>query len=149
MKKYLEKAVESDCKILFRWSNEKLVRENSYSSKAIIFEEHMEWLKRRLVSNSCYIYIYCIDENPVGQVRLDVENEIGTISYSLDKDYRGQGLAIEMLELLEKKIYKSNMKVKTLVGYVKRENVASQKIFQRLQYESKIENDSFRFLKYL
>ncbi|HEY8889399.1 MAG TPA: GNAT family N-acetyltransferase [Clostridium sp.] len=149
MKKYLKKVVESDCKILFQWSNEKLVRGNSFSSKAITFEEHMEWFKKRLGSNSCYLYIFCIDENPVGQVRLDVENEIGTISYSLDKDYRGQGLAIEMLELLENQIYESNMKVKILKGYVKSGNLASQKVFQRLQYDNKTENNNFRFLKYL
>ena len=149
MKKYLKKVVESDCTILFQWANEKMVRKNSFNSDVITFEEHMDWLKKRLLSKNCYLHIFYLDKNPIGQVRIDVENEIGTISYSLDKDYRGQKLAIEMLRLLENEIYKSNMKIKVLIGYVKSENIASQKIFQRLQYESKIENGKFQYLKYL
>lgn len=147
MKKYLKKVVADDCELLFQWTNDELVRENSFSSNIVSFEEHMVWFNNKLLSNNSYMYIFYINENPIGQVRIDIVKEDGIISYSLDKDYRGKGLAFEMLKLAENEIYINNIIIRALIGYVKIDNLASQKIFHNLGYDELLENNNFKYYK--
>ena len=149
MKKYFKRAVESDCKQLFDWTNEEEVRRNSFNSNEITFEEHKKWFKNKLDSDTCFLYLFYMNESPVGQVRVDIVDEEGIISYSIDKKYRGKGLAIEMLKLLETEIYIQNINVKNLIGFVKIENIASQKIFEKLQYSKQIVDNNLKYCKYI
>ena len=149
MKKYLKQVDESDCKLIFEWVNDDLTRKNSFNSNDINFEEHMRWFKNKLDSESSYMYIYYIGEKPIGQVRIEIDNETGIISYNLDRNYRGKGLSLEMLKLAENESYKKNLKIKTLIGYVKLDNLASQKIFEKLKYNKLIEHNKYKYYKYI
>lgn len=149
MKMYLKEANENDCDLIFQWANEELVRKNSFNSNKIKYEEHVKWFKNKLGSADCYLYIFYLDGTPAGQARLDVENKVGLISYSLDKNYRGKALALEMLNLLEQKICESNIDIGSLIGYVKTDNLASQKIFERLNYDKLIDNEVLKYYKFI
>ena len=80
---------------------------------------------------------------PIGQVRIDVESKMAVISYSLDKNYRGKGLSVVMLSLVEEEIRNSCININKLIGFVKFENIASQKVFESLKYNKKIHSDEF------
>ncbi|MCB2340760.1 GNAT family N-acetyltransferase [Clostridium estertheticum] len=149
MRKYLKRVVDSDCKLLYEWANEKLVRANSFNSIKIDFEEHKIWFKNKLVSINSYMFIFYINKEPVGQVRLEKVGKIGIINYSLDKNHRGKGLSLDMIKLLNDEVNINHIKIKALVGYVKMENEASQKIFERLHYNKLIENNNFKYYKYI
>lgn len=149
MKTNLKEASESDCDLLFQWANEKLVRKNSFNSNQIKYEDHVKWFKNKLVCNNCYLYIFYFDGIPAGQVRLEVENKVGLISYSLDKNYRGKGLAVEVINLLESKIRESNIDIQNLIGYVKINNLASQRIFEKLNYRKLMDNGVFKYYKFI
>lgn len=136
------KAKESDCDILFKWANDKIVRENSFKADEINYNEHISWFHSKLNSNNCYMFILCIINVPVGQVRIDVENEKAIISYSIDKNYRGQGLSIKMLNMLEQLVKKDAIKINEFIGYVKINNISSQKVFQKLNY-NKLNYDNY------
>lgn len=149
MKKQFRRAVQDDCQIIFEWANDELVRENSFNSNKISYAEHVLWFQNKLVSDKSFMFIFCVDDKPAGQVRIDIENEVGIISYSLDKTYRGKGLALEMLQLLEGEIGAQYIKIKVLVGYVKANNLASIKIFEKLEYLKLIENENYKYYKYI
>ena len=40
-----------------------------------------------------HIFIACVDGKPIGQIRIDLENDEGIISYSIDSNFRGQVMA--------------------------------------------------------
>jgi len=40
---YLRKAERRDADLLFQWVNEDLVRQNSFSTKEILYSEHIRW----------------------------------------------------------------------------------------------------------
>ena len=149
MKTYLREVNKNDCKLLFQWANEESVRKNSFNSNEIKYEEHEKWLENKLNSANCYIYIFCLNNLPVGQIRLDIENTIGVVSYSLDKDYRGQNLSVNMINLLENEVIQSNIAIERLIGYVKVSNIASQKIFESLKYDKVLNNDVIKYYKYI
>ncbi|AGX44911.1 GNAT family N-acetyltransferase [Clostridium saccharobutylicum] len=141
----LKQASKKDCDLLFIWANDIQVRENSFNSEKIMYEDHLNWFNNKISCDECVIFILYFDEIPIGQVRVDIENENGLISYSIDRNYRGKGLSIAMLSKLEIEINKSENCIRKLVGRVKFTNIASQKVFENLKYRKIIHTN---FLEY-
>ncbi len=141
----LRKATEADAEILFRWRNEPETRVNSFHTEPIPYEEHVAWLKAALRNPAQEIYIFCDGDVPIGQVRLSVEEEAATISYSIDPAYRAQGYGEAMLRCVEK-LCAEKGKPRVLRGYVKKVNIASQVIFEKLGYTVAATSDLDRLL---
>ena len=131
----LRPVTAEDAKLLFEWTNEAETRKNSFSSEPVLWENHVKWLEKKIVDRNCLFFIMMVDEEPVGTVRLDVDEEerTGTISYSIDKRFRGQGLGGRILALAEEKAKEAGLQC--LVGGVKPENKASGKCFVKNGYE--------------
>lgn len=131
----LRKANEDDICLLFEWVNDEKVRKSAFSSETIEWGVHQKWFLSRLSSTQCDIYIFVVDEIPVGQVRLDYEGEMAYIDYSIAKEHRGNGYAKKMLQLLEKEVMREKKYIKYLQADVKIKNKDSRKQFERLGYE--------------
>lgn len=67
---YLKSASAEDLELLYIWANDDTVRENSFESSKITMEEHRAWFENKLQSDSCDMFIYCVNDIPIGQVRL-------------------------------------------------------------------------------
>lgn len=141
---YLKKATAEHCNLLFKWTNDKEVRENSFTKDVIKYDEHVKWFNDKLNSPNCKIFIFYLDNVPVGQVRIDVDNHEAVISYSLDNNFRGKGLSAEMIGLLEKNI---DTNVNKLIGYVKFSNVISQRVFEKLRYTKELSDNCIKYSK--
>lgn len=135
---YLREAKWEDSGLLYGWVNEPECRKNSFHSQIISLMEHEVWLKKKLEDKNCHIYIAYTGENPTGQIRLEIEEGKGIISYSVDKAYRGQGYGSKLLEELRK--MHPGM---TLIGKVKCSNIASQRIFEKAGYKRQEEDGFF------
>lgn len=129
MKAYLRNAGESDMDLLFQWVNDKEVRNNSFRTKDITYEEHQNWFMDILKREDVKQYIYMLKEKPVGQIRICLTEEEAEISYSIAPKHRCMGYGKQMIADLKKKVQEEYPKVKRLVAQVKPENVASQKAF--------------------
>lgn len=140
MTPYLRKATEADAEILFRWRNESETRANSFHTEPIPYKEHVAWLTAALQNPAQEIYIFCDGDMLIGQVRLSVEEDAATISYSIDAAYRAQGYGQAMLRCVEK-LCAERGTPKMLRGYVKLKNIASQVIFESLGYTSAVAPD--------
>lgn len=133
----LRLATHEDCMLLFKWANDSQVRENAFSPNDIDLESHIKWYENKMNDENTRIFIVLKDNDEVGQIRVDISDNKGFIDYSIDKNYRGQGIGTEILQLIKLEITKVN-----LIGYVKKENIASMKAFEKAGYE-KIEHDDF------
>lgn len=138
----LKPASKKACDLLFNWANDEDVRKNSFTDNKILYKDHIKWFNNKINSDKCFIFILYFAEIPAGQIRIDIENENGVISYSIDKDFRGKGLSEIMISQLEAEVKKNKEYINKLVGYVKFGNVISQKVFENLKYE-KITHDDF------
>ena len=137
-----------DCQLLYEWANEEYCRRNSFCQNKILLEEHIQWFQQQLENNDTYMYIYEFENIEIGQIRVNCKGKEATISYSIDHEYRLMGHAKVMLGLLEKELRKKNIDVE-LIGLVKENNIASQKVFEQLGYEKIVEKDYLKYKKAL
>lgn len=141
-KVYLSKARWEDVDLLFEWANENDVRENSFNSEKINYENHKKWFKRCLADQDIDNFICYLDSNPVGQIRLEYHNGEAVINYSIVKNYRGQGFGGRIIKLIESEIILSRPEILFLIGRVKCDNIASQRIFENNNYLKKQVDES-------
>ena len=117
---------------VFNLSNDDIVRQNSIHHEKIKWEEHCKWFKKRILKKDEPFYIAEDEEkNFIGQVRIDKKNEEFIISISIKSDYRGKGLASEIL----KKCIKTS-KIKNIIAYIYDKNTASIKSFENVGFKN-------------
>lgn len=141
----LRPIIFEDRKILFDWRNDYVTRKNSLNTEMLEWEKHCQWLERTLASKDLFFMLED-DGVPVGQVRISVEAGVGTISYSIAPNKRGLGYGKTILQLCENYLYKHDVDF-SLKGIVKKNNIASQKIFLSLHYTEREDNDYFIYEK--
>jgi len=134
---YLRKVRYSDLELLFKWANDYDVRNNSFSTGQIEFEDHKDWFEKMMKREDIKQYIFVGDEQDIGQVRLTIVGETAEIGYSIAPEFRGRGYGRLMLLELEKKIKDDLPYIKKLIAYVKPNNVVSKKIFMNTGYTEK------------
>lgn len=145
---FLRQVDKNDAELLYIWRNDAEVRKNSFSEERIEFQTHLNWLGKTLKRKDVLFYILVEDGNNIGQIRLNIENGIGIISYSIDNMYRNDGYGTKMLQLVEETIQKENLDLSGLQGLVKTSNIGSQKAFEKMGY-IKEESDYIVYTKML
>lgn len=134
MNLYAKLAVWEDCDILYNWVNDIDVRNNAFNNKPVAYESHKKWFYERLNSPFTKIFIVYLDEMPIGQLRIDIVNDDGIISYSIDSKMRGRGYGSAVLDLLPQLVQLYDIKITRLVGKVKPYNEASKRSFIKAGY---------------
>ena len=124
------KAIPADVTLLYDWVNDPIVRKSSFQQSLVHFEEHVKWFNKKLSSLHCYIYIFLDANNnqPVGQVRIDKDDNEVIIGVSVSQNFRGLSLSSTMLNMACDAYFKENER-ETIVAYIKEENVPSYKSF--------------------
>lgn len=137
-----------DVNIVFDWANDPMVRNNSYQSAEIPYEGHVQWFSEKIKSADCEYYILQWREKLVGQIRFDIEENTAKINYTISSEFRGKGMSAILLRKGIYRLLKSRSDLQ-IVGYVKRDNMASVSSFRSLGIfnEEVVEAlDSYRFI---
>ena len=124
-------ALENDIELLYNWANDNLVRQNSINTAPIEWPEHKKWFSSRINDKNCKILIFENYYNPIGQIRFEFKNDAWEIDYSIDSCSRGMGLGKKLIELGVKELPEA-CKLKAIV---KKENIASCRVFEKLGFE--------------
>lgn len=128
-------AEAEDVQCTFVWSNDPLVREMSFHSQPISWEEHQAWFTGKLDDpNSLILIAEYLEKNswvPVGQVRFDPS---GVISIALDEAFRGRGIAAGILQKSLDYYEQIRPNNSELIAYIKSQNVASINLFTRADF---------------
>lgn len=132
---FLRNAVPDDMELIYEWANDDEVRKNSFHTDKIAFQEHKAWYEYKMKSESTLFYIFMLEDQPAGQIRLELEGDFAQINYSIAKEFRGRGLGRAMIELSEEKLKSEYPHIKKMTAEVKTENSSSQKIFEKSGYE--------------
>lgn len=144
----LRQAEKADVNLIFEWANEKECRRNSFSSEKIEYQDHVQWFKDALESDDLYLYILMAGRKPVGLIRFQRKEKEAVISYSIDRNERGKGYGSMILAAGEAALA-DERNIKLLVGEVKKENIASQKAFEKCGYQKYIVEDHYQYRKTL
>ncbi|AOT69332.1 GNAT family N-acetyltransferase [Geosporobacter ferrireducens] len=142
-------AQQKDCDLLFQWTNDIDVRNNSFCSEPIAYESHVEWFHSKTCSDQCLLYVCYHGEEPIGQIRIDILDGIGFINYSVAKAYRGKGYGTMMLKGIFDVIQQNKTSMRKLLGRVKHENIPSQRAFEKAAYAFRKEEGYIEYYKEL
>lgn len=125
----LRKVTKEDCETLFIWANEEETRKNSFKKEDIDINTHIKWFNEKLEDINTEMYIILKDNLEVGQIRVEIKDHVGIISFSIDKKYRNMGIGKQILKTI-----KQYSQCNTFIGRVKKENMASIKAFKNAGY---------------
>jgi UDP-2,4-diacetamido-2,4,6-trideoxy-beta-L-altropyranose hydrolase len=131
----------SDDEMLYRWANDPVTRSNAIHTEPIDWETHRTWFARRLADpQHCQIFIGELPgELPCGQVRFDRQDDAcWTIDYAVAPEFRGIGLGTVLLGSALGRLALRNPRV-LATGKVKRSNIASQRVFEKLGFHARSE----------
>ena len=138
-----------DSKLLFQWANDPTTRSQSYNSEPIQFQDHIKWYSSKMAEPNCYIFIFEINGEPVGQIRYQLIKNEYVLGYSVNNEHRGKGLGTSVLMRGSMALKKERGNDIKIVGHVKHENLASVYAFRNCGYEEEksLEYDSsFKFV---
>ena len=128
---FLRRATTEDAKDILRWRNDPTTRENSFNKDEIDLESHMKWFVRKLGQDDCFMYMLMADDEKVGNIRIDVTNGIGEISYMIAPEHRGKGFGKKIIGMVEKELKEDagDLQINELFGQTLKSNPASGKCF--------------------
>ena len=124
---------KDDCLKIFEIANDDEVRKSSFNSDKIPLEDHKKWFNNILDDDSLKFYVLEYENDLIGQLRLDFDEEYPVISISLNKKYRGLGLSkillAKGLEVVDGKV----------IAYIKKENTRSISFFKSMGFKKEDE----------
>ncbi len=141
---FLREAEEGDKDLLYAWRNDEIVRSNSVQSGWVPYKDHCKWFQRVQQNQQEKLWILCQGKERIGQIRLTKIVDGFVISYSIAREYRGQGFGKAMLQLVENLLYRKDRRA-VLRAKVKEQNIASQVIFEFLGYEHQRNIDGYYY----
>ena len=126
------KATLSDVNQYFIWLNESIVREKSFNSDIVKWEDHVKWFQEKICDPNYMFYIFHNDLNEnLGQVRINKINNIDSIiGVSISEEYRGNGYGAIFLIDACSDYFTSNPDA-IINAYIKSDNYKSIRIFKK------------------
>ena len=130
----LRPATVEDCRQVWEWANDPVVRVASFSSEPIPWEEHVKWFETKLHSPGCFFYIVLDDKGiPVGQVRFEVVGSEAEINISIGPRFRGRGYGVEAIRLASELLLRKTG-ISRLCANIKQNNAESIRAFTGAGY---------------
>lgn len=135
MQIHYRKAKLSDLDLYFEWTNDPATRSNSFNTQEVDYQEHTEWFSRKVEDKKALLLVFENEENiPVGQIRIEQKTEENIIGISIDKNFRGLGLAVPMLTIACE-VFFTEFQAKNIHAYIKKTNLASLNSFRKAGFE--------------
>lgn len=152
----IELASKLDSESIFNLSNDPLVRSSAFNKKPIIWEDHIVWFSQKLKDKDSTFYVVKTSAGAlIAYVRFDYSDFLlnkkeNIITIHLHKDFRGKGLGKKILNEVLTLFLNNNDSTKTIIAFIREENIASQKTFSSLGFSliEKISYNSENFLKF-
>jgi len=147
----IRKASASDMLSVFKLSNNSEVRNNSFHQKEILLEEHKIWFKNTINNPDIYFLIVEVAKRFAGQIRYNIEQNECVVGISVSSEFRGISLGEKALKESAKKFKQRFPNINKISAYIKNDNIASIKIFEKAGYKMLLENDinNFNARKYI
>jgi RimJ/RimL family protein N-acetyltransferase len=129
----IRKCNEQDLNLVYNWSNDKLVRKESFNSSEITKGGHEKWFVKKLTSKNSLFFINEFKKEPVGLVRFEIKESSSVVGIVIDEKFRGKSLSYLMLEKSSSTYFETNDK--PILAYIKHSNIASIKSFEKANFK--------------
>jgi UDP-2,4-diacetamido-2,4,6-trideoxy-beta-L-altropyranose hydrolase len=137
----LREVTDLDRVLIWQWANDEETRKASYSYAYIAWDEHIRWfdsVKRQ--KNHRFYIANTGSKKPIGQIRFALDGKDAIVSFSVAPESRRKGYGKEILFKAVKKIFHET-NIEQVSAYVKSDNKASLKVFQKAGFHTVEEVD--------
>jgi len=135
----IKQASKDDSINIYEWRNNKKIRDASINSRPISWEEHQRWFDAVLTDKNRELLIGTTENEPVGVIRFDIENDVAEVSIYLVPESGFAGHGRNLLLSAEQWLNANRPEIKRIRASVLVENVASKNLFLASSYhENKI-----------
>ncbi len=133
----IRKLEERDKELVFEWENDPVTRANSFNSEPFQFNQHSIWFDSKLKDETAHYFVCKVGLKEVGLVRFDFDESKNTfiIGITVAPKYRGRKLAAPFLKKACN--YFLSICNGQITAYIKEENIASIKAFERAGFKFK------------
>ncbi len=131
----VRRADAGDEALILAWANDETVRQNALSPAPIPADTHRIWFRQRTCENA-EGRLYILETRggmPLGQARFEPGAGGWEIHYSVAPNFRSRGFGLPMLEAAIAR-HSTEFGEAMLFGRVRRQNVASRRIFHELGF---------------
>lgn len=129
---------KQDRDLVFDLSNDPIVREASFNTKPIEYEQHCEWYSKTISEKNTLFFLIFEAEEFVGQIRFNRKTEQSKeciISLSMTKSFRGRHIAKQFMETGIEEMRKFWCNIHSVIAEVKVDNTPSNALFSRAGFE--------------
>lgn len=131
---HLRRARPEDMQILWEWANDPEVRAASFSQEPIPWERHVQWFAEKMDAARSLLFIAEDDAGtPYGQIRFDLQQEEAVLNISLEKEKRGRGRGLQLIEKGIRELFASSNCAR-VHAFVKPDNKASVSAFLKAAF---------------
>lgn len=127
----IRRANFDDLLTYFHWANEPETRKQAVHPDFIDLETHTKWFERKIASPVDFLFIFEINQQPVGQVRFELDQGKYLISFSVDIHFRGKGLGTILIKMALEALQQELGHRPKVKAYVKPTNTASLHVFRQ------------------
>lgn len=146
---YIRMAELKDMKEVFELSNEDVVRKFSISKEKIKWDDHVQWFKKNIHDENVIYYIVINEEDRIlGQIRYNINESSAIVTINLLDNIRGKGFSKRILFKANQELFASKKSIKTVVAYILKDNIASIKLFESLEFLKKSEKSELIRMEY-
>jgi RimJ/RimL family protein N-acetyltransferase len=141
MEIYLRFAAEDDARLLYLWRNHSGTRKYARNTENFSYESHLEWFKASLKDPNKNIFL-AVDETGerVGQIRFERDGGMAQIDIAVSPAMQGKCIGTVLLKTGCDR-YLNNWDVDYLFAEIRKENIASIRIFEKAGFKIREEDD--------
>ena len=126
-------AKTEDVKLYFKWFQDHEVRKQSFKTDKVSFKDHENWFKSKINDTKVQMFLFNSLKQDLAQVRIEQKDGEYIISFSIDKKFRGKGLASRILRLASREFLKHHKQ--KLVAYIRKSNSKSIQSFENAGFK--------------
>ena len=124
---------------LLLWRNDPVTRHASLTQHIIGKKEHARWLRESLTNPHRTIYVAEKDGIPVGTFRVDSQEDLLFLSWTIAPPWRNRGFGREMVETVKIEDHK------ILKAVIRKDNIPSAKLALHLGMSLQTEKEGLLF----
>ncbi len=138
-------AQEEDCNDIYEWRNDPITIRFSPSG-GVEYKNHLQWFAKKIKDQNTQLFIILNQEQQkIGIIRFDKEEEKAEVSINLNPKHRRQGYGKKSLQkALE--IYFNNFNIDEITARINPENEASLKLFLGLGFKDTHNRDENKLI---